>query len=35
MGSGDREVRIADTPKDLKVGVRGSGVEEGNMGRGG
>jgi hypothetical protein len=35
MGSGGREVRIVDTPKDSKVSVRGSGAEEGNMGRGG
>jgi hypothetical protein len=28
MGSGGREVGVAGTPEDLKVGVRGSSAEE-------
>jgi hypothetical protein len=34
MESSDREVGIADTPEDLKDGVRGSGDEEDKVGLG-
>jgi hypothetical protein len=30
----DREVRVAGTPKDPKVGIEGSGTKEGKVGRG-
>jgi hypothetical protein len=31
IGSSGRKVGIADTPEDMKVGVRGSGAKDGNV----
>jgi hypothetical protein len=35
MESSDRGVRVADTPKDLKVDLGGSGAEKSKVGCGG
>jgi hypothetical protein len=35
MGSSGRDVRLVDTPEDLKVGVGGSGAEKSKVGCGG